>query len=548
MKKKIQIFISSTYTDLIEERQAAVSAILKAGHIPAGMELFTAGDESQMETIKRWIDESDVFMLILGGRYGSVEPTTSRSYTELEYDYAVNSGKQYFAVVIEETALEQKVKEKGIGVIETENTKELAAFRKKVLSRTSAFFRDVQDIRLAVYETISDFLVRYDFKGWVSGNEIPDIQSFTEQINKLREENKRLTEDRNALHAGAVFTPSEEREFNHIRQKLDRNVNLHYSLYQQEEGGKTGVKTGKEVYSVNLLSAIIDFVGKGHHRFNKRGIEYLLYEKLGKSHPPAGAPKVKRGYPHESIKDNLVLELQTYGLDRFVEVDTHRPSSSVCEFTDKMYRFVYWLDYNGYAPEIRFELVSTVEEAVPEAPPPKDEIPALSTIKQIDRTLNFKARRNKWRTTEEGVVSAQQEFERLCEELEHEVVKSNGESETFKIDFSREGKNHCVMSAMGVSLSITWNCKHLDTLDDSVLSVKGNKTRFDIAGIQSFTEQGEFHSNEFVIDMNKDLKVVWLEGSSRQPCTTGELVSSILIDLIKAISKRVLHEREGADS
>ena len=73
MKRKLQVFISSTYSDLKEERQAAVEAILKAAHIPAGMELFTAGNKSQMATIERWIDESDVFMLILGGRYGSIE-------------------------------------------------------------------------------------------------------------------------------------------------------------------------------------------------------------------------------------------------------------------------------------------------------------------------------------------------------------------------------------------------------------------------------------------------------------------------------------------
>ena len=55
MDKKLQVFVSSTYTDLILERQAAVEAILTAGHIPAGMELFAAGDESQMEVIQRWI-------------------------------------------------------------------------------------------------------------------------------------------------------------------------------------------------------------------------------------------------------------------------------------------------------------------------------------------------------------------------------------------------------------------------------------------------------------------------------------------------------------
>lgn len=110
MKKKLQVFVSSTYEDLKVDRQAAVSAILKAGHIPAGMELFTSGDKSQMDTIRRWIDESDVYMLILGGRYGSVEPTTGVSYTELEYDYALELEKPLFAVVIKDDALEERVK------------------------------------------------------------------------------------------------------------------------------------------------------------------------------------------------------------------------------------------------------------------------------------------------------------------------------------------------------------------------------------------------------------------------------------------------------
>jgi hypothetical protein len=83
------VFVSSTYTDLQEERQAAVEAILGASHIPAGMELFAAGDQSQMQVIQRWIDESDVFLLILGGRYGSIEPQSQKSYIHLEYDYAI---------------------------------------------------------------------------------------------------------------------------------------------------------------------------------------------------------------------------------------------------------------------------------------------------------------------------------------------------------------------------------------------------------------------------------------------------------------------------
>ena len=60
MKRKLQVFVSSTFLDLKAERQAAVEAILLAGHIPAGMELFSAGDESQLEIIKKWIEASDI--------------------------------------------------------------------------------------------------------------------------------------------------------------------------------------------------------------------------------------------------------------------------------------------------------------------------------------------------------------------------------------------------------------------------------------------------------------------------------------------------------
>jgi hypothetical protein len=119
--KKLQVFVSSTFIDLIEERQAAVSAILSSGNIPAGMELFTAGDESQMTVIKRWIDESDVYLLILGGRYGSIEQNSGRSYTHLEYEYAVHVGKPLFAVVISEKALDEKVHKQGRAVLEQEN-------------------------------------------------------------------------------------------------------------------------------------------------------------------------------------------------------------------------------------------------------------------------------------------------------------------------------------------------------------------------------------------------------------------------------------------
>jgi hypothetical protein len=87
-EKKYQVFVSSTYEDLKEEREQVLKAILEMGHIPVGMELFSAGDEQQWELIKRQIDDSDYYVVVIAHRYGSRDGNIS--YTEKEYDYAVS--------------------------------------------------------------------------------------------------------------------------------------------------------------------------------------------------------------------------------------------------------------------------------------------------------------------------------------------------------------------------------------------------------------------------------------------------------------------------
>lgn len=199
MNKRLQVFVSSTFTDLIEERQSAVSAILKSGHIPAGMELFTAGDRSQLEIIKRWINESDVYMLILGGRYGSIEPESGLSYTELEYNYALEIEKPLFACVINDASLEEKVKNQGTGVMEKENPHLLKSFKGKVLSNMSAFFDDCKDIRLCVLESLPEISSTRELSGWVSGKEIPDTKGLVDEITNLSKENAELKKENSIL-------------------------------------------------------------------------------------------------------------------------------------------------------------------------------------------------------------------------------------------------------------------------------------------------------------------------------------------------------------
>lgn len=274
MKKKLQVFVSSTYLDLKDERQAAVSTILKSGHIPAGMELFTAGDKSQLEIIKRWIDESDVYMLILGGRYGSVQTETGVGYTELEYDYAVQIGKPLFAVVIKDNALEEKIKLIGSSVLEKERQTELKLFREKVLSKMSSFFEDEKDIKLAVMESLSDISSSRDLSGWISGNEVPDIKGLIDEINKLNTEIKELKNENELLQKKSNSNPSTEEEFEKLITILKNiEINIPPNIIKEENGIK------RNLYQLLLISK--DFLVTGiTNQINQDVSIYFYYNNI----------------------------------------------------------------------------------------------------------------------------------------------------------------------------------------------------------------------------------------------------------------------------
>ena len=136
-KIKYQIFISSTYKDLKDERQAVVEAVLNSRNIPAGMELFNSSSKSQWEIIKQWINESDALILLLGSRYGAIDNEEKISYTEKEYNYAKSLEKPIYVFEMNKIntnsnkdlekldEIKKKVKENRLIKMNIENTSEL---------------------------------------------------------------------------------------------------------------------------------------------------------------------------------------------------------------------------------------------------------------------------------------------------------------------------------------------------------------------------------------------------------------------------------------
>lgn len=99
--KKYSVFVSSTFLDLKEEREAVRDAILQMGCIPEGMELFPAMNAPQWNHIQKEIEKADYYVLIIGGRYGSLDPGTGLSYTHREYRYAKELKKHILCFVLD---------------------------------------------------------------------------------------------------------------------------------------------------------------------------------------------------------------------------------------------------------------------------------------------------------------------------------------------------------------------------------------------------------------------------------------------------------------
>lgn len=173
MKKRFQVFVSSTYTDLIEERKEVTQAILKCNCFPAGMELFPASNKTQWDIIKRVIEDSDFYLLIIAGRYGSLgtdDYGKKISYTEMEFDYALSLGKPIIVMLHKDPdSLPSKLVEKGAA-----NIQKLIKFREKAATdRMISFWENKDQLHSAVLDSLHKIMNdNPKAVGWVRADKI----------------------------------------------------------------------------------------------------------------------------------------------------------------------------------------------------------------------------------------------------------------------------------------------------------------------------------------------------------------------------------------
>lgn len=204
MEKKYQIFISSTYEDLKEERRKVQDTILEMYQFPIGMEMFSADDEEQWEIIQETIDSSDYYVLIIGHRYGSVIEDgdyAGISYTQKEFRYALEKKIPVLAFLIADRVavtpdkMEDKIDKK----------EKLEAFKNEVTTgRTVQWWTSSGDLANKVSIALNKQIHKGKRPGWIRANNI-NLEETQNELIELCKKNRNLEKENEELKRQLVL-------------------------------------------------------------------------------------------------------------------------------------------------------------------------------------------------------------------------------------------------------------------------------------------------------------------------------------------------------
>ncbi len=175
-------------------------ALLELDCMPSGMELFPASNDTQWDLIRRVIDDSDYYILIVGGRYGSTGPQ-GLSFTEMEYRYALSKEKPTIAFI-----------HRNPGRIVAENTEtseegrtKLLEFRALIEKKLCKHWETPQELGSVVSRSLIQLMKSNPAIGWVRADELPDRDATLELLHMRR----RVEELESALHRARISPPLE---------------------------------------------------------------------------------------------------------------------------------------------------------------------------------------------------------------------------------------------------------------------------------------------------------------------------------------------------
>ncbi|MGH6826238.1 DUF4062 domain-containing protein [Methyloceanibacter sp.] len=242
MEKRYQVFVSSTFADLKDERQAVTQALLSLDHFPAGMELFPASDDDSWTLIQGVIDDSDYYLLVIAGRYGSVDEA-GVSYTEKEFEYALSVGKPVLAFLHEDPG--------AIAVAKTDQSdaaaKNLKEFCDRVKKRCHVkLWKNADDLKAKVIQSIAAETKRNPQEGWVRAGLAGDPR----RLNELLEEVEQLKTE---LATMSTTAPQGSSQYSQGNDSVEVLVKYEKTYVSKSESKSISITWNQIVYELGPL-------------------------------------------------------------------------------------------------------------------------------------------------------------------------------------------------------------------------------------------------------------------------------------------------------
>lgn len=222
MDVKYQVFVSSTFEDLREERRLVMEQILNLGHIPVGMELFQASDETQWAHIKRRISSCDYYIVIIAERYGS--QVRGKSFTRMEYEFALKEKVPVVAFLLNESARKNWPQSK----IDFGNKEKLQAFRKYCQRKLVRYWSSADELAAQVTTSLVQLIQDRPRAGWVRADTVPQ-QAAMNEFARLSEEKRVLqtrVEELQAAALGVNIPPIVKRQIETLAKKKLSSMRL----------------------------------------------------------------------------------------------------------------------------------------------------------------------------------------------------------------------------------------------------------------------------------------------------------------------------------
>ena len=190
--KKYQVFVSSTYADLQDARQELMLALLSMGMIPTGMELYPTETNNQWAMIQQVINECDYYVVLVGGRYGTLSPM-GLSYTHREYIYAATKKKPVIAFLHDHP----EMLEAGLREQNREGDVRFRDFRKLMQDKTMfRYWNTPKDLGEVVRKAMPQFVRENPASGWVRAGQVVTDLNMAREVQELRARLDELEQER----------------------------------------------------------------------------------------------------------------------------------------------------------------------------------------------------------------------------------------------------------------------------------------------------------------------------------------------------------------